>query len=441
MNTRPETCISPHIIEGKRCIGEPMYAHGKGVPKFCGEHFAICHPLYERYKESCKRPKAMSPCPQIEDLEEKTLEELRFLSAEIGHKYNLYDTCLRDRENFQKQCIYPACEDLEHKIFYDRLYKKRDYCNDLRHQINSLIIQKERQTERLIRQEEQRRKAEIETIERREEELRRRIGQRTPKKKQPRQRERTIKPEDEEQYIAESILRREEEEQKIMQTKQSIINSIKQYFKDIHIDPESAIITIMYTFPKARRKEMVNIVMQIKEDTYDKVLNDYLNELVNLNLSELEFLKQKIVDYRLTYRVSPDTFLYVMGKLLNPKYTDDKLIRDYQIRKNRDYSHEKEQLVNKIIRTLNEKYNLKPIKPVDPKNIIEVNELYIETSDFLTKIESFIDMNIDKAIIDMAIDKLLPLMFRTGKPIEKLFLLSYLDEPELERLYDYIMKS
>lgn len=341
MSISPETCISPHGVGGRRCIGEPMYAHGKGIPKFCGEHFAICHPLYERYKESCKRPKDMPPCPQIEDLGERTLEELRSVSAEIGYKYNLYNTCLKDRENFQQQCIYPACEDFEHRIFYDRLYKRRDYCNNLLHQINSRIIQKERQTERLIRKEERRRRAEIETMERREEELRRRIGQRTPKKKQPRQTERTRKQEEEEQYIAESILRREEEEQNIIQTKQSIINRIKQFFKDIHIDPESAIITIVYTFPKARIKEMVNILMQIKEDTYDKLLDDYLNELVNLNLSELESLKRKIVDYRLTYRVSPDTFIYVMSKLLNPRYTNDKLIRDYQLRKNRDYSPKK----------------------------------------------------------------------------------------------------
>lgn len=60
---------------------------------------------------------------------------------------------------------------------------------------------------------------------------------------------------------------------------------------------------------------------------------------------------------------------------------------------------------------------------------------------FLNKILLFIDMNIDIAILDMAIDKLVPLLFQTGRPIEKLFLLSYFNEPELERLYDYIMKS
>lgn len=474
-------CISPSLINGERCINEASFAHGKGNPKYCSQHFSICSPLYEKYKGNCRVPKTMPPCTSIENIEELTLEELKKIKIEIMEKYVLYKNCLDARENFKDKCIFPACEDCEHKFFYNRLYERKDFCEDILTQINNEIIRKSKLEEKSYLEEELKRKKEIEKIERQEQYIKQLSPSITRKSlSQVSQCNRQIYPKEEE--ILQNENRDILEEKRLLEEYEEKINLIEillKYFDEHHINEYSAIISILNRILVKKQKSIASYILTLESRFGQNsivFLREFIEYIILANtLKSIKLLTDDIIKNNNIVRISSETFNYFLNKLIDIDYTDNELIKNYQMEKSRDFSPQKDELANKIIELVNKKYHLHQVKPVDtninkiteeldkyggkninssqiekylmklPKSLFDdinkLERLYSRNVEFINTIRDFIARYINISIIEMAFDKLLPTIYKTGKPIEKLFLLSFFSYPELQDLYDIINNS
>jgi hypothetical protein len=442
-------CISPRIgALGERCIN---YAeHGRGISKFCQNHFTICDPLYTRYKSSCSRAYETPSCEDI-DTKNYTLAELQTLAEDLRKRYLYFLRCTNDRQGFVKQCIFPDCEDEGHIHFYGILDDNRKLClRQLEHIANEItkrLRQEEIEEQKMI---EQRREQLL-----REKEREYRGGLAALNRKTSRSKKMPISPEEEELVFQEARELRQEEMKRFEQEKRDFMADFTRFARR-RFNPDNpqdipsyimfligntplnvgahAIGEILNTYPNYNATKIIHNLYHQIEVLYNKRPELLRSTLHSKEYNATQHIDPEIFPYylieylkNLSTHAQPRLRQYIQGLIASHQNQANQLILPYLKNQSRDYSPNKQRLIDDITRILEDKFG----GPIDQEP--QQDMIYV----YLTRV---LRNNINTPLSYIMEERLPPLMKR-GAPINKLILSTYLKSSELEELENYILRN